>query len=42
MFAHRIADALSDGTIDRQDAGALLGIGEHNVGTFIQALASGD
>ncbi|MBU3977812.1 ImmA/IrrE family metallo-endopeptidase [Propionicimonas sp.] len=42
MFAHRIVDSLSEGTIDRQDAGALLGIGEHNVGTLIRALASGD
>lgn len=41
MFAHRVVDALSEGIIDQQDAGALLGVSEHNVGNFMQALESG-
>jgi Zn-dependent peptidase ImmA (M78 family) len=42
MFAHRVVNALSEGVIDRQDAGTLLGIGEHNVTKFIRALERGD
>ena len=41
MFAHRVVDAMTDGSIDRQDASVLLGVGEHNVGNFIRELASG-
>jgi Zn-dependent peptidase ImmA (M78 family) len=42
MFAHRVVDAMREGAIDREDASVLLGVGEHNVGKFVDALASGD
>ena len=42
LFAHRVVDAVSEGTIDRQDASVLLGIGEHIVDTFTSKLVKGD
>jgi Zn-dependent peptidase ImmA (M78 family) len=42
LYAHRVVDAVSEGTIDRQDAGALLGVGEHLVDTFTTELLKGD
>lgn len=41
LFAHRVVEAMSDGTIDRQDASVLLGVGEHNVGKFTAELIKG-
>ena len=37
-----MVDAVTDGLIDRQDASVLLGVGEHNVGTFAAELVKGD
>lgn len=42
LFARRVVGAMSEGTIDRQDASVLLGIGEHIVDTFSAELAKGD
>lgn len=41
MFAHRVVDAMRDGTVDREDASVLLGVGEHNVGNLVHELTSG-
>ncbi|MGY2746222.1 ImmA/IrrE family metallo-endopeptidase [Arthrobacter sp. UYCu723] len=41
-FAHNVFGALSDGTLDRQDAGALLGVGEHLVDRYRVELFQGD
>lgn len=42
MFAHRVVDTMREGTIDREDASVLLGVGEHNVGNFIHQLVTGE
>jgi Zn-dependent peptidase ImmA (M78 family) len=42
LYAHRVIDAVGEGAIDRQDASALLGVGEHSVGTFVRELAKAD
>lgn len=42
LYAHRVVDALSEGTIDRQDASVLLGVGEHLMPTYLAELAKGD
>lgn len=34
-FAHDVVDAMTEGTVDRQDASVLLGVGGHNVGKFV-------
>jgi Zn-dependent peptidase ImmA (M78 family) len=41
-FARNVFGALDDGAIDRQDAGALLGVAEHTVGRFRVELFSGE
>jgi Zn-dependent peptidase ImmA (M78 family) len=42
LYAHRVVDAVSEDMIDRQDAGVLLGVGEHLVDNFTRALLKGD
>lgn len=42
LFAHRVVDAVSDETIDRQDASILLGVSEHLVDRFTTELVKGD
>ncbi|GAA0197361.1 XRE family transcriptional regulator [Cytobacillus oceanisediminis] len=42
LYAHRVVDALTEGAIDRQDASALLGVGEHLMPTYLAELAKGD
>lgn len=42
LLAHRVVDAMTEGVIDRQDASALLDIGEHSVPRFITELVKGD
>lgn len=42
LYAHRVVDALTEGVIDRQDASALLGVGEHLMPTYLDKLAEGD
>lgn len=42
LYAHRVIDALAEGVIDRQDASALLGVGEHLMPTYLGELAKGD
>jgi Zn-dependent peptidase ImmA (M78 family) len=42
LYAHRVVDAVSEGEVDRQEAGVLLGIGEHLVDTFTNELLKGD
>lgn len=42
LFARRVVGAMADGTIDRQDASVLLGVGEQNVGKFVAELVKGD
>lgn len=42
LYAHRVVEAVREGEIDRQDASALLGVGEHSVGTFVRELAKAD
>jgi Zn-dependent peptidase ImmA (M78 family) len=42
LYAHRVVDAVTDGAIDRQDASALLGVGEHLMPTYLAELAKGD
>lgn len=42
LFARRVVDAMREGVIDREDASALLGVGEHNVGNFTRELSSGE
>jgi Zn-dependent peptidase ImmA (M78 family) len=41
LYAHRVVDAVNDGAIDRQDASALLGVGEHLMPTYLTELAKG-
>lgn len=41
-FAHNVFGAVDEGAIDRQDAGALLGVGEHSVDRFRAELFAGD
>lgn len=42
LYAHRVVDAVHEGSIDRQDASVLLGIGEHLMPTYLTELAKGD
>lgn len=42
LFAHRVVDAMDDDVLDRQDAAALLGVGEHIVDRYATELAKGD
>jgi Zn-dependent peptidase ImmA (M78 family) len=42
MFVTRVVDAMREGTVDRKDVSALVGVGEHNIGKLIQKLASGN
>jgi Zn-dependent peptidase ImmA (M78 family) len=42
LFARQVVGAMADGSIDRQDASALLGVGEQNVGKFVAELVKGD
>ena len=41
LFAHSVFDAYDAGTVDRQDAAALLGVGEHNVVRYRSVLDGG-
>lgn len=41
LYAHRVVDALTEGVIDRQDASALLGVGEHLMPRYLGELAKG-
>lgn len=41
-FARNVFGALAEGAIDRQDAGALLGVGEHSVERFRTELFAGE
>jgi Zn-dependent peptidase ImmA (M78 family) len=40
-FARNVFGAMSDGLLDRQDAGALLGVGEHSIDRYRDALFEG-
>lgn len=42
LYAHRVVDAVNEGIVDRQDASALLGIGEHLMSTYVSELVKGD
>lgn len=42
LFARQVVGAMADGSIDRQDASVLLGVGEQNVGKFVAELVKGD